>query len=261
MPRTAKPEFRLILSGPGSPARNMALDEALFRGVIEGGRPCLRFYAWDPPGLSLGRLQRDLTGIDLDFCRRSGIPVVRRRTGGRAVLHYQELTYSIICRHEHPFGSGVVETYARIAAALTAGLAKLGARVETEGVKERAGIGSPNCFSAPSRWEITWRGRKLVGSAQRRDPGGFLQHGSILLSLDRDLWQGVFPGGLSGRGVGLDEILGRPVDSGMLVLSLRAGFEEALDIVLTEDELKPSEERDVAERAAESGNPFSGGPP
>jgi lipoate-protein ligase A len=224
---------RLILSGPGDPAWNMALDEVLFRGCLAGGQPFLRFYGWDPPGLSLGRFQRDLSAIDLDFCRRAGIAVVRRLTGGRAVLHHRELTYSIGARFEPPFEeTGVVAVYRRIAAGLAAGLALLGLDADWSARRRRPAGRSANCFAAVSRCELTWGGRKLVGSAQVRERGGFLQHGSILLELDAALWRGVFGGAdPAGAAVPLCEALGRQIGEAEAAAAVTRGLAGSLGLL------------------------------
>lgn len=243
------PRFRFILTPPARPAWNMAVDEALLAGCLEGRRPALRLYSWDPPGLSLGHFQRDLAGIDLAFCRRAGIPVVRRLTGGRAVLHYRELTYSVSSRFEPPLAGGVLEVAGAIARGLSAGLRRLGLEVERGGSTGSRASGTPDCFASVSRHEISWRGGKLVGSAQVRRRNGFLQHGSILLGLDEELLEGVFGPGAAGcgRAPGIEPAIGRSVPVGELAGALREGFEEALGIELEPGELG-GEEQALARR-------------
>jgi lipoate-protein ligase A len=246
--KRSKPLFRLILSGPGAPARNMAVDRVLFQGVLDGGMPFLRFYTWDPPGLSLGRFQRDMAGLDLDHCRGMGITVVRRLTGGRAVLHHRELTYSVGAPFHGPFASaGAVKTCSLVAEALCGGFRRLGVSVDAAAGRAPGGGQSPNCFAAPSRFEITWRGRKLVGSAQRRERKGFLQHGSIILGLDRALWGGVFPSpDTLARAVSLEEITGRSHSADELVAAFSAAWAAVLSIELRESTLSAPEEEAVA---------------
>jgi lipoate-protein ligase A len=227
---------RLVLSGDGLPAFNMEADETLFRSVLAGGPPTLRFYAWNPPSLSLGRFQEDPPEATLAACRAAGIGIVRRPTGGRGVLHHREITYSLTSRCEGPFaGAGLVETYRIIAGALVRGLARLGAEV-VEGGRDRSRRSDPNCFAAPARREITWHGRKLAGSAQVREREGFLQHGALLLSVDRPLWRAVFPGeDPSETAVGLDEVLGRQVLFDEAAAALAEGFSEILGLDLNRD--------------------------
>ncbi len=232
-----------IVAWEGTPPPDKADWIRVLRGVLAGASPFLRFYGWDPPGLSLGRFQRRLEGVRLGACRAAGIPVVRRPTGGRAVLHHRELTYSVGARYEGPFASGgILEVYGRVAGALAAGLARLGVEAAEAGRHPGASPGSPNCFAAPSQRELTWGGRKLCGSAQRREREGFLQHGSLLVEIDGGLWEEVF--GLppaSRAAVGLREILGRVPAPGELEEALGKGFEEALGIALEEGPLTPAE--------------------
>lgn len=241
--------FRLIINPPAHPAFNMALDEVLLKGCIEGGSPFLRFYGWDPPGLSIGRFQRDLGRIKLQFCRDEGIPVVRRLTGGRAVLHHHEVTYSIASRFAGPFENGsVIDVYSRIAAGLSAGLGLIGIEAEQVPRKGRTRSRSPNCFTAASRCELTWRGRKVIGSAQRREGGCFLQHGSILTDIDGKIWGGIFQGGEETitLAASLGEILGREIGFLEVADAMVSGFERALGIDfkkgdLTEEEIRSAD--------------------
>jgi lipoate-protein ligase A len=231
----------------------MALDEVLFRGCQEGGSPIFRLYGWDPPGLSLGRHQKSLDGIDLTFCRRAGISVVRRLTGGRSVLHHREITYSVISRYEDPFPrTGVVDTYMVIARGLAAGLRQLGVATVIAGRGDRSRRRSPDCFKTVSLRELTWKGRKLVGSAQLRERDGFLQHGSIPISVEESVWSGVFPGRGTevDGGVGLEEIMGCSPGRESVEEALREGFKNSLEIDLVECGLT-AEEEEKARRLAE----------
>lgn len=174
---------------PRPGAWQMALDEALFREAEEGRelRPVLRFYRWAPPCLSLGHHQDPSLAADLDFCRSRGIDVVSRPTGGLAVLHDDEVTYAVAAPLDRPpFGGlNLMETYARIAAALLEGFRLLGlpAQLSRRRVSPGPHSAAP-CFQVPTKDEILIRGRKVVGSAQRRGKRAFLQHGAIPLSLD-----------------------------------------------------------------------------
>lgn len=176
--------WRVILDPPASGAWNMAVDEALLEGVAGGtSLPTLRFYGWNPACLSLGYFQ-SFDVVDVAACRARGIEIVRRPTGGRAILHHRELTYSIalpaaILGHDR----GILPSYHRISRALRAGFARLG--VETTTAPESAAATEPEhgpiCFDRPSAHEILLRDRKLVGSAQMRRSDALLQHGSILI--------------------------------------------------------------------------------
>ncbi len=162
---------------------NMAVDEAILEAVRTGqAPPTLRFYAWNPPCLSLGYAQTvddaDQTGIE-----QMGWDLVRRPTGGKAILHTDEITYSISAPADHLlFVNGVLPSYKRISLALIAGLESMGLEPDLN-IADRPvpGNGNPVCFQNPGAFEITIAGKKLVGSAQLRRSGGVLQHGSLPL--------------------------------------------------------------------------------
>lgn len=175
-------KWRLIDTGLNDAFMNMAIDEAILLSVEDGTAPStLRFYGWSPPGLSIGYFQK-IEDVDIERCRMNGIHVVRRPTGGRAVLHKDELTYSIVSRLDcSPFSGSLMENYRSIAEGLLQGLRYMG--IEAEMVRRRNGKGlrNPACFSSPSFSEITVSGKKIIGSAQRRLRKAFLQHGSVLI--------------------------------------------------------------------------------
>ncbi|MDT8441827.1 MAG: biotin/lipoate A/B protein ligase family protein [Desulfuromonadales bacterium] len=184
--------WRLIRSGRLSGAMNMALDEALLEAVASGASgPLLRLYGWQPATLTLGYAQSARHDIDLTACRASGIDVVRRTTGGRAVLHADELTYALVARTDDPpFAGSVLHCYRVIAEVLQVALRQAGidaelvpGRREGEGARPAHAV----CFTAPAQYELLAAGRKIVGSAQKRRGQAFLQHGSIPLTLDVDL--------------------------------------------------------------------------
>jgi len=195
--------WQYIDSGSNIGAYNMAVDEELLARAQAGEAvPVLRFYEWDPPAVSLGRFQRIESAVNADACRRHGFDIVRRITGGRAVLHHQELTYSITARADNPlFPSTVLGTYKVIATGLLAGLKNLGIAAEmvSRGGRHAALVEKKPkdqaCFSSPSWYELLVSNKKLVGSAQRRMRGAFLQHGSILIDYDPQLEAEVIPGG------------------------------------------------------------------
>lgn len=162
----------------------MALDEALMTRARRTGETVFRVYGWVTPTLSLGRHQRALGVYRLDELARRGIGVVRRPTGGRALLHHREVTYSVTapCSADTP----LLSAYEQINALLMMALAALGAPVSPARPEGRAsGPTSAPCFAEPARGELTIAGRKLVGSAQWRDAGALLQHGSILIDDDQ----------------------------------------------------------------------------
>ena len=171
---------------PARGAWNMALDEAILERIGRGeALPTLRLYAWEPACLSLGHAQ-PFADVDTARLRERGWEVVRRATGGRAILHTDELTYSVIGSAEEPLlTSGVLESYNRIAQALLLAVKELGLPVEMkEGKTNDPTTPNPVCFEVPSTYEITVSGKKLIGSAQARKKEGVLQHGSLPLTGD-----------------------------------------------------------------------------
>jgi lipoate-protein ligase A len=220
--------WRLIHDGAAPGAWNMAVDSALLEAAAAGSAPpTLRFYAWAPAAVSLGRFQ-NADGIRLEEARRHGWDVVRRPTGGRAVLHHRELTYSLVLPPSVVGGCGVRTTYAVLADALHAGLAALlGGAATPQAGASCAGraVRQPNCFAVASECDTLARGGKLVGSAQARSGGALLQHGSILLDADRDAWAALF--GEAGALVTLGELLGRVPEAGEVARAVARGFESA----------------------------------
>ncbi|MGH9428070.1 MAG: lipoate--protein ligase family protein [Terriglobia bacterium] len=183
-----------MLDGPQSGQFNMALDETLLDGVSQP-QACpqtyLRFYQWIRPTLSLGISQKAERLVDFDFCRVHGIDVVRRPTGGKAVLHHQELTYSVISNDPAFFPiADISKTYCRIAGALQNGFHSLGVETTLATGRDRSAAPGPlpaACFALSNRFEVLWQDRKLAGSAQRRTKNAFLQHGSILIEFNPEL--------------------------------------------------------------------------
>lgn len=162
----------------------MAVDEVLLDGVANGAAPpTLRFYLWRPACLSLGYFQ-PFDVVNLDGCRTLGVEIVRRPTGGRAILHDHELTYSVaLPAAALGQDGGVLPSYYRLSLALQEGLRQLGvpATLAPESAASPSPEHGPVCFDRPSAHEILLHGRKLVGSAQMRRGGALLQHGSILI--------------------------------------------------------------------------------
>jgi lipoate-protein ligase A len=182
----------------------MARDEFALQRAREG-KPSVRLYAWERLTLSVGRGQQVERQIDLDACRRLGIPVVRRITGGRAVLHGTDLTYAVAAPLTGPgagaFGpaarQGIPGLYRELSRVFVRFFEQLGCapQVQVYTGRQRAELASPVCFATPSAFEILLDGRKLVGSAQRLLPDAFLQHGSIPLAPQGDVLAQVFRDG------------------------------------------------------------------
>ncbi len=240
---------RLIVDPPQAGALNMAIDEALMDSGRQGA-VTLRLYRWDPGCLSFGRNQTALDRYDGERARALGYDVVRRPTGGRSVLHHRELTYSVTAPAS--WGS-LQDVYLRVNRALAAGLRRLDVAASVQGT--RAG-GTPRptvraCFRDPLPGEVTVGGRKLVGSAQWRNEGSILQHGSILIHNDQALVEMLRVGARPTPevpAVGLAELLGREPDAGDLETSIAAGFEQVLRRPIAPGAMTPDEERRAAER-------------
>ncbi len=248
-------DWRLLSYRKRSAFENMAIDEAVFRGNQQGlSPPTLRFYGWDPPAVSLGYFQDIEAEINVPYCRRNRIQIVRRPTGGKAVFHDDELTYSLVSRDDNrPFSSSILETYLVISRCIVDGLASLGvdATMAEQGRPLSAGNLPAHCFSLPSRYELLVKGRKICGSAQTRANGVFLQHGSLLLRFDPFKAAAV----VSQEGVSrnpadslkesvtsLQDHIARSIDPGGLSRVLSESFEKILQIRLTEGRLTPEEE-------------------
>jgi lipoate-protein ligase A len=178
--------WRLIKTPPAPGAWNMAIDEAILQAVgNDDFLPTLRLYSWDPACLSLGYAQ-PIGDVDIKGLQHRNWDIVRRLTGGRAILHTDELTYAVIGpKDDHHLTGGVLESYRRLSKALMAALLNLGLTVEALPQPQIPGKNSrkkePVCFEVPSNYEITTNGKKLVGSAQARKRDGVLQHGSLPL--------------------------------------------------------------------------------
>jgi lipoate-protein ligase A len=257
--------WRLIVDPePRSGAWNMALDEAIQDAVAMGAAPAtLRFYQWAPPALSLGKRQ-PLDGVDLARCRRDGVDVVRRPTGGLAILHTDELTYSIATLPDDPRAAGaILDAYKRLSAGLVEGLRRLGVAVELNPVNP---YGTHNrsaaCFEVPSAYEITAGGKKLMGSAQSRPAGRVLQHGSLplvgdiarvadYLSFASAAARAALRAHLAERATTLRDALGREVAFAEAAAALGDGFAAALRL-----DLAPAAVSDAELRAAEARLPL-----
>lgn len=261
-------QWRYILTEAMSPAMNMAVDEAILVKVSEGAvPPTVRFYTWDPATLSIGYFQKSEKEIDLDAVKQHGLGFVRRPTGGRAVLHDKELTYSVIVSEDHPrMPSTVTEAYKVISLGLLHGFQKLGLQAEmvslaSEEEKEKySSPGSSACFDSPSWYELVVEGKKVAGSAQTRQKGVILQHGSILLDMDVEMLFSLlnFPServkmrmmeSFRQKAVTINEVSGRAVSLAEAIEAFYHGFASGLGVELVPQELT-SEELALAEELA-----------
>lgn len=265
--------WRLLQTKPATAAWNMALDEALLEAVANrDSPPLLRLYRWQPAAVSLGYFQRGSDVVNLDVCQRLGLDVVRRGTGGRAVLHDREVTYAVIAREGTPRFPGTINgNYQVIAAALHALLCSYGLEVTAAGPARpqtgASGAEQSACFTAPASFEQVYRGCKLTGSAQKRQHGAFLQHGSIPVDLDpeqlfaaldtRGKLDPAHGGRLLARQVGwLNRWLPEPVTLAAVEARLVGCMAAALQVDFAPDEPRAAELRRCAELMTEKyGNP------
>ncbi len=239
--------WRLIRSAPADGATQMATDEAIWRAVA-GGRapPTLRLYAWDPPCLSLGRHQR-ADEVDREALAAAGYGLVRRPTGGRAILHIDELTYSVALPLAHPLArGGVLESCRNISQGLLAALEILGVREAEIHQEKPPPVAGPVCFETPGEFEIVVGGRKLIGSAQARGGGGLLQHGAIPLTGDiaricSFLTAPADPARVRARATTLAEALGREISWEEAAEAVAAGFARAFGLHMEPGSLSPWE--------------------
>jgi lipoate-protein ligase A len=243
--------WRLLLDPPADGATNMARDEALARHAAAAPLPTLRLYAWRPACLSLGRFQR-ASEVRLDEAARVGVDVVRRPSGGRAILHAHELTYAVVAPDTLPLlAGGVRATYCAISRALLVGLRLLGVDAElAPGTREtrdtrhetrdphdrslmhprRHSTRPSSCFDSASDYELLAGGRKLVGSAQVRGHGAIIQHGSLPLADPTPLLRPLLAlpaADLGAHSVALDAAAGRGVSWEEAARALVAGFAQA----------------------------------
>jgi len=173
-------KLRVFYDGPSTGAVNMERDAALLAAHTGGADPILRLYRWEPAAVTIGYNQ-DPAAFDTGGFGAAGYDVVRRPTGGRAILHADELTYAVIGSSPGPvFGTTLHDTYMKINEALLAFLAGLGIAADISPGESRDEARGPVCFQSAGRHEVCVDGKKIIGSAQRRTGGVFLQHGSIL---------------------------------------------------------------------------------
>lgn len=231
-------EWRLIIDSAAEGCKNMSVDEAILQACDMGYAPStIRFYEWARPELSIGYLQ------EYEKFDSAKMPIVRRITGGRAVLHCSEITYSIICRYDNPlFSKGIYGSYEVISHALLNALKDMSIDASFVSPVSRSmkNVSKESCFSSPSKHEIVVNGKKIVGSAQRRYKGAFLQQGSIMLDIDNGLIEGVFGKGIAEEMIGLNYF--KKIDKGKLRNSCVERIEEALDVQLHKDKLGEMEE-------------------
>ena len=245
-PRRSFGRWRLLLAPPRPGAENMARDTALQARAARTSETVFSIYSWSRPTLSFGRHQPAMGLYDLERIREADLDVVRRPTGGRAILHDHEITYSVTAPLDD--ASSLRTTYSRINRILLAGLARLGVNAELASVADRAESPSVRpCFEAPGEGEVVADGRKLVGSAQWRDKGALLQHGSILVGDDQSSLPSFAPtaanssGGSIAQPATLAALLGRspePAEVASAMFDAVRSLEDADATDLREDEIR-----------------------
>jgi lipoate-protein ligase A len=263
--------WRVIRSGPGRGAWNMALDEAILESTRLGqSPPTLRLYAWSPPCLSLGHAQ-PVGDVLLAELEERGWDLVRRPTGGRAILHTDELTYSVAGPQSEPrLSGGVLDSYRLLAQALLHALRLLDIpaqaleRPSAPGGSNQASPGehvkteNPVCFEVPSNYEITVHAKKLIGSAQARRKEGVLQHGSLplygdlaritqVLAFEDAASRQTAAVRLLERAATAEAVLGTPLSWGQAADAFVAAFTETLNLELKPGEPTPAEWRNAEE--------------
>lgn len=246
-------------------ASNMAVDSAILAAVAGGDQPpTLRLYGWDPFSLSLGYGQRS-RDVDFDALASRAWDLVRRPTGGKAILHGDELTYSLSLPLDHPLAGGdIVESYRRISAGFLRALEILGLAADAphQGERARGADLGPVCFEMPSHYEISVGGRKLIGSAQLRRRGALLQHGALplvgdlaricdVLHFASEASRALRKQNLRDRALTLAEAAGKPLTWSAAASAIEQGFAGAFDLEIMPDQLSPAESNQVEQLLAE----------
>jgi lipoate-protein ligase A len=249
--------WRFIDTGVNNAFLNMAIDEAILDVHLRGGMPpTVRVYQWDPPALSLGYNQSLEHDVDLTKCQEAGVEVVRRITGGGAVLHAHEVTYSIVSTVNDGIPESIAGSYRFLSQGLIACYKTLGLEVALKPGRNKTR--SAACFSIATLADLTYHGRKLAGSAQARRRNVLLQHGSLplhshsdvlfsLLRFSSEMSRQKAQSAFNKRMLTLGEVLGKDIDVEELKEGLRKGFAHVLgtrfyEDSLTEDEIRRSQE-------------------
>lgn len=241
--------WRLVDTGALSGALNMAIDQTLLEMHARGeSPPTLRFYQWNPRAISIGALQKP--GFDVNVCRSLGLNIIQRPTGGRAVLHQDDLTYSVIAGVQEGIPMTLAAAYDLICQGLMTGLRLLG--IEAALGQETARADQPEvCFLRSRIGDIVYQGKKFVGSAQTWLGSSLLQHGSILLKPQLQTWASLMGAdsgihqcsyeGLKNRMTSLVEILGHVPPLNTIKAVLTTGMAQQLGAVIVEEPLTSSE--------------------
>jgi len=248
--------WRLVDSGVCDAAFNMALDEALSVSVRKANSPTvMRLYAWEAPAISIGAFQK-ASDINLEYCTNNNIQIVRRPTGGRAILHGDELTYSFSAKNDDQFAGGLMNAYRRIGEAFNLCFSMAGLKCLVRSTPEKGSnlSRSPLCFASSSLGEISSNGMKIIGSAQKRWKDGFLQQGTIPFATDHTILKAVFRKCFtkfeSSAQSGLRELLPH-FDVGNFKKLLITAFEETFAVTLVDSQPSSAELELAHQLAAE----------
>ena len=248
--------WRMIGPDDFSGAMNMAVDAAFVEEIKErGGENIIRFYRWSPPCITLGRFQK-IDGINIDACKKRGIDIAKRPTGGRAIFHNNEITFSIIMRADDLGESttNIMQSYRILGYSLTKALKKLGLDAElvdhNHNDRVMSTIDNPACFAAKARCDIMVNNKKIIGSAQSRKAGIILQQNSLPISVDYSLWDELFYGSNAEfvKDSGATELkaeMDKAVDYMEFMNNVNAAFTEDLGILFKKAEIG----KDILQRA------------
>ncbi len=241
-----KETWYYIDSGHQTPSFNMAVDECLLnwhsKGLIP---PVLRLYGWKPAGLSIGYFQKTANKINLEKVEEKGFKLVRRLTGGRAVLHDDELTYSIIISEDHPcIPTSIKEAYLYLSKGILNGyqLLHIDASFHNQSLAKSTSS-SAVCFEEPSWYELIVDGKKAAGSAQTRKNGVLLQHGSIPITINEEVLYDLFlypseavkkraQQGFKDKAISIQDVSSKVLSYDTVKTAFREGFEQALNLNL-----------------------------
>ena len=229
-------KWRILIDQKKSAAENMAIDEAIMMGNISGKSiPTIRFYDWILPTVSFGFNQQIKKEIDLDAIKDNGYAFVRRPTGGRAVLHFEEVTYSVISPLQEKLTGSITDSYSQISLALATGLNMMGVKVEFEkgdlSSSHQREFANP-CFTSSSKYELKYNNKKIVGSAQVRKENVLLQHGSILMNRNQESISQVIPNLTVDKRNTIRKYLARKTVCINQIINEKIGYNDAVNFLI-----------------------------
>lgn len=236
-------KWRLVLSGSENPFVNMAVDEAILKNYKADKIPTIRFYSWDPAGMSVGCFQPVEKILNVNFLKKSGIPIVRRMTGGESIFHDNDLSYSIVCSaRDMDFPRSVKDSYFVLIEFIVNFYKEMSLAPE---YFDHIARGSDFCFANKNIFDIKIKGKKLGGNAQKRSKDIIFQHGSIPIKIDRKKIMKIFKenlGRLNEDTISLSEALGKDVNFDNLADMLKGSFIKTYGAELVSGKLSKEEE-------------------